>query len=63
MAWSLGWAPRKANVEFPVGYDDFSFGMRDIDGAKINGALRQQYGQKFGLCAIQYRQDQTWMWT
>lgn len=44
----LGWAPRKANVEFPVGYDDFSFGMRDIDGAKINGALRQRYGQKFG---------------
>ena len=49
VASRLGWAPMKASVEFPVGYDDFSFGMRDVDGAKINGALRQQYGRKFGL--------------
>ena len=39
------------NLEFPVGYDKFSFGMRDTDGAKVNGAQREPYGHKFGSCA------------
>ncbi|KAE8728382.1 Protein TRAUCO [Hibiscus syriacus] len=42
----LGWSTDKGDLQAPVGYDDTSFGYRDIDGSKIHKALREKYGEE-----------------
>ncbi|MCD7469495.1 hypothetical protein HAX54_008593 [Datura stramonium] len=42
----LGWSTDKGDLQAPVGYDANSFGYRDIDGSKINKALREKYGEE-----------------
>jgi len=30
-----------------VGYDEFSFGYRDLEGSKVHKALREDYGKAY----------------
>ncbi|KAG6632410.1 hypothetical protein CIPAW_13G157500 [Carya illinoinensis] len=50
----LGWSTEKGNLQAPVGYDEYSFGYRDIDESKVHKALREKYGEEGfpegGLC-------------
>lgn len=46
---SVGWTTKHADLEYPVGFAENSFGVRDIDGSKISVAFRQPYiGRGFG---------------
>ncbi|RZC75960.1 hypothetical protein C5167_000068 [Papaver somniferum] len=42
----LGWSSDKGDIHAPVGYDEYSFGYRDVDGSKIHKALREKYGEE-----------------
>ncbi|KAI3954572.1 hypothetical protein MKW98_019703 [Papaver atlanticum] len=42
----LGWSSDKGDIQAPVGYDEYSFGYRDVDGSKIHKALREKYGEE-----------------
>ncbi|KAI3891719.1 hypothetical protein MKX03_001227 [Papaver bracteatum] len=42
----LGWSSDKGDLQAPVGYDEYSFGYRDVDGSKIHKALREKYGEE-----------------
>ncbi|KAI3884119.1 hypothetical protein MKW92_031970 [Papaver armeniacum] len=42
----LGWSSDKGELQAPVGYDEYSFGYRDVDGSKIHKALREKYGEE-----------------
>jgi Set1/Ash2 histone methyltransferase complex subunit ASH2 len=33
----LGWSTRRAELQAPVGYDQFSYGYRDLEGSKVGG--------------------------
>lgn len=49
-ACRAGWTTKNADLEFPVGYAEDSFGVRDVDGAKISGAYRCKYMSRgFGV--------------
>lgn len=58
----LGWAAITGELEAPVGYDSWSYGFRDVNGARIHRSERYDgYGTAFGPgdvvgCAI-YLQD------
>jgi Set1/Ash2 histone methyltransferase complex subunit ASH2 len=59
----LGFSMRTGDVQAPVGYDKWSFGIRDIGGAKVHCSKREDHwgGEDFGPgdivgCAI-YLQD------
>lgn len=43
----LGWSTRKGDLQAPVGYDQHSFGYRDLEGVKVHQALRETYGEPF----------------
>ena len=43
----LGIGTHKQEVEAPCGYTQASFGVRDIDGAKIHKSLREDYAKGF----------------
>jgi len=34
-------------LQAPVGYDEFSFGYRDLEGSKVHKALREDYGKAY----------------
>ena len=38
--------PRSLSLQ--VGYDQYSFGYRDLEGSKVHSGLRQQYGLAYG---------------
>ncbi|KAG2674847.1 hypothetical protein I3760_13G156500 [Carya illinoinensis] len=42
----LGWSTEKGDLQAPVGYDENSFGYRDIDGSKVHKVLREKYGEE-----------------
>ncbi|TVU26972.1 hypothetical protein EJB05_29550, partial [Eragrostis curvula] len=42
----LGWATNRADLQTPVGYDSYGFGYRDIDGAKVHKAWRENYADE-----------------
>ncbi|EPS71080.1 hypothetical protein M569_03680, partial [Genlisea aurea] len=42
----LGWSTEKGDLQAPVGYDENSYGYRDIDGSKVHKALREEYGSE-----------------
>eukprot|EP00879_Flechtneria_rotunda_P001658 GHRR01001818.1.p1 GENE.GHRR01001818.1~~GHRR01001818.1.p1 ORF type:complete len:329 (+),score=121.76 GHRR01001818.1:277-1263(+) len=43
----LGWSTKKAEINAPVGYDQFGLGYRDLDGSKVHKALREEHGQPY----------------
>lgn len=43
----LGWSTRKGDLQAPVGYDQHSFGYRDLEGVKVHQANREAYGEPF----------------
>jgi Set1/Ash2 histone methyltransferase complex subunit ASH2 len=63
----LGFANRTADLSAPVGYDKWSYGIRDIGGSKIHASQREDNwgGESFGPgdvigCAISLqKEDQT----
>ncbi|GBG34025.1 Set1/Ash2 histone methyltransferase complex subunit ASH2 [Hondaea fermentalgiana] len=40
----LGWSQYSSPIEAPVGFHKSGFGYRDVDGSKVNDALREPYG-------------------
>jgi Set1/Ash2 histone methyltransferase complex subunit ASH2 len=46
----LGWSLRSGDLQAPVGYDRFSFAVRDIGGSKIHSSKREDNwgGEDFG---------------
>ena len=34
-------------LQAPVGYDEHSFGYRDLEGSKVHKALREEYGRAY----------------
>lgn len=44
----LGWSTNQSEINAPVGYDQFGFGYRDLEGSKVHKALRSEYGEPFG---------------
>lgn len=44
----LGWTTRRSDVETPVGFDAYGFGIRDLTGDFVHRARPKQYGQPFG---------------
>lgn len=43
----VGWATKRAEVQAPVGFDQYGFSYRDILGTKQHKALRENYGDGF----------------
>ncbi|KAL3157668.1 hypothetical protein ABBQ32_012107 [Trebouxia sp. C0010 RCD-2024] len=43
----LGWSTKKGDLQAPVGYDQHSFGYRDLEGVKVHQALREEYGEPY----------------
>jgi Set1/Ash2 histone methyltransferase complex subunit ASH2 len=46
----VGWSMRTADLQAPVGYDKWSFGIRDISGSRIHNSKRHDHwgGEPFG---------------
>jgi Set1/Ash2 histone methyltransferase complex subunit ASH2 len=46
----LGWSMRTGDLQAPVGYDKWSYGVRDIGGSKIHCSKREDHwgGEEFG---------------
>lgn len=44
----LGWATRRSDVETPVGFDAYGFGIRDLTGEFLHRARPRAYGEPFG---------------
>jgi hypothetical protein len=47
-AWRLGWATEKADVQAPVGFDHYSYGLRCHDGHILHLSRSSSYGQSLG---------------
>lgn len=43
----VGWATKRAEVQAPVGFDQYGFSYRDVEGSKQHKALREDYGSDF----------------
>lgn len=43
----LGWSTQKGDVQAPVGFDNNSYGYRDVDGSKTHVAVREPYGDSY----------------
>ena len=43
----VGWSTRRAELQAPVGYDGFGFGLRAASGEKVHAAKRAPYGPPF----------------
>ena len=59
----LGWSMRTGDLQAPVGYDRWSYGIRDIEGSKVHASKREDNwgGDDFGPgdvvgCAISLQQ-------
>lgn len=45
----VGWSSQAGELQGPVGYDEYSYGYRDIMGSKIHRSLRHDdYGEPYG---------------
>eukprot|EP00940_MAST-03C_sp_MAST-3C-sp2_P000447 g447.t1 len=54
----LGWTTKYADLEYPVGFAEDSYGVRDVDGSKIALAYRQKYmDQGFGWRNTETEED------
>lgn len=45
----LGWSMRRCDVETPVGFDAYGFGLRDRSGEFVHMARRKPYGDPFTI--------------
>lgn len=46
----LGWARAEADIDGPVGFDEYSFGYRDVKGSSVHDRKRNdEYGEAFGV--------------
>ncbi|KAK8806963.1 hypothetical protein WA158_003722 [Blastocystis sp. Blastoise] len=45
----VGWETLECNVDTPVGYENISYGFRDVDGSAVNDGKRKVYGHSFGV--------------
>jgi Set1/Ash2 histone methyltransferase complex subunit ASH2 len=43
----LGWMTSAGEIQAPVGYDEHSYGWRDVDGSKVQRSRRTAYGAAF----------------
>lgn len=48
-ALRLGWSMRRSDVETPVGFDTYGFGLRDRTGEFVHIGYRKPYGENFGV--------------
>ena len=44
----VGWASEGADAHAPVGYDEHSYSMRSVNGARVHQSVRSSYGRTFG---------------
>lgn len=44
----VGWGTKQAEINAPVGYDQYGFGYRDLEGSKVHKALREEYAEPYG---------------
>lgn len=45
----LGWSMRRSDIETPVGFDPYGFGIRDLTGEFLHRARPKPYGERFGV--------------
>ena len=45
----FGWSQRRSDVETPVGFDAYGFGIRDRTGEFIHAARLKPYGERFSV--------------
>lgn len=45
----LGWSMRRCDAETPVGFDAYSYGLRDRSGEFVHLGYRKPYGESFGV--------------
>eukprot|EP00798_Chlamydomonas_sp_ICE-L_P021831 gene21831-28858_t len=43
----LGWCTRKAELQAPVGFDEFGYCYRDVEGSKVTRGKREAYGEGY----------------
>ena len=57
----LGWARRESPLNAPVGFDGYSYGLRDVGGQRIFLSRASDYGEAFqpgdvvGMYIISYK--------
>ena len=44
----VGWARREASLNAPVGWDGYSYGLRDVNGARVTQSQPHPFGRAFG---------------
>lgn len=44
----VGWGRREASLNAPVGYDAYSYGLRDTSGSRVTLSQLQPFGESFG---------------
>ena len=44
----LGWCTRKAELQAPVGFDQFGYCYRDLEGSKVHQGCREAYAEGYG---------------
>eukprot|EP00878_Enallax_costatus_P001198 GHUV01001340.1.p1 GENE.GHUV01001340.1~~GHUV01001340.1.p1 ORF type:complete len:330 (+),score=92.94 GHUV01001340.1:338-1327(+) len=44
----IGWSTKKAELNAPIGYDQYGLSYRDVDGSMYHKALREDYGTPYG---------------
>src|SRR4051812_10522309 len=53
----IGWCSVNGDVQAPVGFDEYSYSIRDKDGAKFHMSKGEKYGHSFGksfFCSFYY---------
>ncbi|KAH7424010.1 hypothetical protein KP509_12G085100 [Ceratopteris richardii] len=43
----LGWSTERGEIQAPVGFDNYSYAYRDVDGSKVHSAVRELYGEPY----------------
>lgn len=44
----LGWGTKRAELNAPMGFDEFGFSYRDLEGSKVYNGKREPYGEAYG---------------
>eukprot|EP00976_Prorocentrum_cordatum_P067580 1178805-Prorocentrum_minimum.AAC.4 len=42
-----GWCTSKADIQAPVGADQYGFAYRDMEGTKVHKGMREAYGDEY----------------
>jgi len=43
----LGFGTYQSELQAPIGFDEFGFGYRDVDGSKVHKGVRSEYGEGY----------------